>query len=126
MRYIALDSKYKIGENQLAKMLGDSANQTREMLKGDFSDIERYILEVSFGDIYNRSGLDLRLREVITLSSLISQGASSGQIRLHMISLLNLGFAKEELIELIIQCIPNVGFPKILDAVTIAKEVFDS
>lgn len=117
-------SRYDIGVDNLNKIIGNVANDTRAMLNGDFSDVEKYILEFVFGDIYHRPGLSLKEKEMITLSTLIAQGASEGQIKVHMLSALNLGVKKEEIIELIIQCIPNVGFPKVLDAVSTAKKVF--
>lgn len=117
-------SRYDIGVANLEKIVGEAANDTRQILNGDFNDVEKYILEFVFGDIYNRPGLDLKQKEIITLSTLIAQGAAESQIRVHMSSALSLGLTKDELIELIIQCIPNIGFPKVLNAISIAKKVF--
>lgn len=118
-------SRYDIGIDNLEKIVGESGNSTRTLLSGDFADVEKYILEFVFGDIYNRSGLDLKQKELITLSTLIAQGAAEAQIMVHLNSALKLGLSKEELIELFIQCIPNVGFPKVLYAISIAKKVFE-
>lgn len=116
-------SRYEIGINNLEKIVGESGNATRNLLSGDFDDVEKYIIEFVFGDIYNRSGMDLKQRELITLSTLIAQGAAEAQIMVHLRSAINLGISKEELIELFIQCIPNVGFPKVLNAISIAKKI---
>lgn len=117
-------SRYDVGVDNLEKIIGEAGNETRKILSGDFDDVEKYILEFVFGDIYNRPGLDLKQKELITLATLIAQGAAESQIMVHLKSALNLGLSKEELIELIIQCIPNVGFPKVLNAISIAKKVF--
>lgn len=71
-----------------------------------------------------REGLNLEVREIITLTVLIAIGASKGQLRMHIKSLLKLGLSKKDVAEVIIQTLPNVGFPKVLDAIGVAKTVF--
>lgn len=93
-------------------------------MNGDFADVERYITEFSFGEVYMREGLNLEVREIITLTVLIAIGASKGQLRMHIKSLLKLGLSKKDVAEVIIQTLPNVGFPKVLDAIGVAKTVF--
>ena len=42
-------------------------------------DIGNYILEFAFGEIYNRKSLNLKQREMITITSLLSQGGTEPQ-----------------------------------------------
>lgn len=37
---------------------------------------------------------------------------------------LNVGLSREEVVETFIQCVPYVGFPKVLNAGAVAREVF--
>jgi carboxymuconolactone decarboxylase family protein len=45
-------------------------------------------------------------------------------LRVHIHASLNVGLTRDEIVEAFIQCIPYLGFPKVLNAVFVAKEVF--
>ena len=84
----------------------------------------RYIVEFAFGDIYARPALSLRDRELATIVSLCTQGAADPQLRVHIRGALNVGLTRSEVIEAFIQCIPYTGFPRVLNAINVAREVF--
>ena len=77
------DSKNE-GSFLIDRLFGNDAEATRILLNGDFADVERYITEFSFGEVYMREGLNLEVREIITLTVLIAIGASKGQLRMHI------------------------------------------
>lgn len=87
-------------------------------------DLARYIIGFAFGEIYHRPALNLRERELITLAALVAQGGCEKQLRVHIHAALNVGLSREEVIEVFMQCIPYLGFPKVLNAVFAAQEVF--
>lgn len=87
-------------------------------------DLARYIIGFAFGEIYHRPVLNLRERELITLAALVAQGGCEKQLRVHIHAALNVGLSREEVIEVFMQCIPYLGFPKVLNAVFVAQEVF--
>ncbi len=87
-------------------------------------DLGRYIAEFAFGDIYAREGLDLRERELVTLASLLTAGGCERQLVVHIRGALNVGLTREAILETFIQCIPYTGFPRVLNAVFTAREVF--
>ncbi|QST01156.1 carboxymuconolactone decarboxylase family protein [Pontibacillus sp. ALD_SL1] len=88
-------------------------------------DIGKYIVEFAYGDIYNRSHLDQKQRALTVLSSLITQGEGSlPQLELHINTALNAGLSEEEIVEAMIQLIPYLGFPSVINAVKQAKRVF--
>ena len=87
-------------------------------------DLARYIIGFAFGEIYHRPALNLRERELITLAALAAQGGCEKQLRVHIHAALNVGLSREEVIEVFMQCIPYLGFPKVLNAVFVAQEVF--
>ncbi|MFD1125015.1 carboxymuconolactone decarboxylase family protein [Lentilactobacillus raoultii] len=112
------------GQQTLAKVDGEAAANVMDSLKDVAPDVGKYILEFAFSDIYNRSGLDLRQREMITITTLLTQGDTADQLKVHLNGSLNVGLTREEIIETFIHCIPYVGFPKVLNAISVAKEVF--
>jgi len=87
-------------------------------------DLGKYIIEFAFGDIYSRKGLSLQEREIVTITSLLTAGGCEAQLAVQMIGSLNVGISPEKVMEVFIQCIPYTGFPKVLNAVTVAKKVF--
>ena len=45
-------------------------------------------------------------------------------MKVHIHAALNVGISREEIVEAFIHCVPYLGFPKALNAVFAAKEVF--
>ena len=95
-----------------------------DSLSGIAPDLGRYIVEFAFGDIYSREGLSLQERELITIASLLTAGGCEPQLRVHLNGALNVGVPREKIVEALIHCVPYVGFPRVLNAVSAAKEVF--
>ena len=119
-----MTNKYEIGLKKLTEVDGSAGDKVIESLKDIAPDVGKYIIEFAFGEIYTRSALDLKQRELITLSSLLTQGGCENQLKVHISGALNVGLTKEQIVETFIQCIPYVGFPKVLNAVFVAKEIF--
>lgn len=86
-------------------------------------DVGKYIIEFAYGDIYSRSGLTNKQRALITISSLVTQGTEP-QLELHINTGLTAGLTPTEIVEGITQLIPYTGFPRVLNALTVAKKVF--
>ncbi|MBI4857514.1 MAG: carboxymuconolactone decarboxylase family protein [Acetobacterium woodii] len=117
-------TRYEIGTEQLKKIDGIGGEKVIESLKGIAPDLGKYIIEFAFGDIYPREGLSLQERELITITSLLTAGGCEPQLDVHINGALNVGISPEKIIEAFIQCIPYTGFPKVLNAVMVAKHVF--
>jgi outer membrane protein assembly factor BamB len=62
-----------------------------------------------FGDYYTRKGLDIKLRELTTLSILIALGGVESQIKGHIQGNVNVGNDRSVLMDLITQLLPWVG-----------------
>lgn len=86
-------------------------------------DLSRYVVEYAFGDIYARNGLDNKQKVLTTISSLVSQGMP--QIEIHINSGLNVGLTPDEIVGCIMHLLPYTGFPRVLNALKVAKKVFE-
>lgn len=75
-----------------------------------------------FGDYYTRDGLDLETREMLTLAMLVNLGTES-QINSHIAGNSNMGRDKEFISEIIYQCLPYAGYPRILNALNCLEAV---
>lgn len=112
------------GLKNLKEIDGEAGERVIQNLQDIAPDVGRYIMEFAFGDIYASDTLSFREREIITLASLLTQGDTRSQLIVHINGALNVGITEKEIIEIFTHCIPYVGFPKVLNAITVSKEVF--
>lgn len=119
-----IKTRFKIGLENLRKIDGSSGEAVIQSLENIAPDLGKYIVEFAFGDIYNRNGLTLQEREMITLASLLTAGGCEAQLEVHIAAALHVGLSQEKVIETFLQCIPYTGFPKVLNAISVAKRLF--
>lgn len=117
-------TRFEIDMENLRKIDGDGGKAVIRSLDSIAPDLGKYIVEFAFGDIYERNGLSLQEREMITLSSLLTTGGCEPQLEVHINAALHVGVSPEKIIETFLQCIPYTGFPRVLNAVSVAKKVF--
>lgn len=116
--------RYEQGKRKLAEIDGTGGEDVVASLQEVAPDLGRYIIEFAFGDIYRREGLSLQEREMVTITSLLTVGGCEAQLEVHINGALNVGITADKIIESFIQCIPYTGFPKVLNAVAVAKKIF--
>mgnify|MGYP001357891554 FL=1 len=117
-------TRLQIGKKALAQVDGSAADSVMNSLETIAPDVGKYILEFAFGDIYTRQTLTLQQREMITITALLVQGDTAPQLDVHINGALNVGLTQKEVIETFIQCIPYIGFPRVLNAISVAKSAF--
>lgn len=119
--------RYQQGMDIIRKYEDKSENPAYSITFEDLMDLdpelENYIVEFAFGDIYSREGLTHEQRTLITISSLVTQGLEP-QLKLHVNTGLTIGLTPKEIVGAIIHLLPYTGFPRVLNALKVAKEVF--
>lgn len=88
--------------------------------------INRWLAANCFGDYYTRTGLTLAQREMITFCFLAAQGGCEPQLTAHAKGNMNLGNDKEFLIRVVSQCLPYIGYPRSLNAITCVNKAAES
>ena len=88
--------------------------------------INRWLAANCFGDYYTRGGLDLRQRELITFCFLAAQGGCEPQLTAHARGNMNLGNDKDFLVRVVSQCLPYIGYPRSLNAVSCIGKAAES
>jgi len=78
-----------------------------------------------FAELFTRSVLDLKTRELCTVAALTVQGFALPQLKLHIKAALRCGASREEVVETITQMIAYCGFPAATNALLTAKELFE-
>lgn len=107
-------------ENRLEKGAKTQAEIFGEHMKEAWraGHINRWLAANCFGDYYTRSGLSLAEREMITFCFLAAQGGCEPQLVAHATGNMNLGNDKEFLVRVVSQCLPYIGYPRSLNAIT--------
>ena len=80
--------------------------------------INRWLAANCFGDYYTRTGLDLAQRELITFCFLAAQGGCEPQLTAHSMGNMNMGNGAAFLRKVVSQCLPYIGYPRSLNAMT--------
>jgi 4-carboxymuconolactone decarboxylase len=117
--------RFQRGWQRLMEVDAEGGERVIESLEDVAPDLGRYVVEFAFGDIYRRPGLDLRQRELVTVSTLTTLGGVEPQLEVHVNAALNVGLTAREVVEAILHCIPYTGFPRVLNAIFVAKRVFE-
>lgn len=85
--------------------------------------IQKFLSANCFGDYLTRSGLDIKTRELLTYSMLISLGGAESQVKGHIQGNINIGNDKQTLIAITTQLLPYIGYPRTLNAISCLNEV---
>jgi len=80
--------------------------------------------DVLYGDIWERPQLSKRDRSLVTVAALIALNRPE-QLRSHVIMARKNGVTQEELVESITHLAFYCGWPNAVNAISVAKEVFD-
>lgn len=108
-----LDNRLEKGIEAQAEIFGE---HMKEAWKAGH--INRWLASNCFGDYYTRTGLDLAQRELITFCFLMAQGGCEPQLIAHAKGNINVGNDKAFLIKVVSQCLPYIGYPRSLNAVS--------
>ncbi len=119
------DDRYQKGMDVLGRINSRAGKHVLESLTEIAPDMARWVVEFPYGDIYSRPGLDLKTRELITIASLTTLGYAKDELKAHVCNALNAGCSKQEISETMMQMCVYAGFPAAINALHIAKEVFE-
>ena len=111
------------GKAVFKTLFGEKADTIESMLNELSPDFGRVGIDFPFGEFYAKDHLlDLKTRELITLSTLVTQGMLP-QLKLHLEAALNVGCTPTQIEQAILQLIIYVGMPKVINAMKVYKEV---
>lgn len=80
--------------------------------------------DVLFGEVWSRDGLSLKMRSVITITSLISKGIVDSSLKYHLDTARKNGITKTEMAEILTHLAFYAGWPNAWAAFRMAKEVY--
>ena len=106
-----------MGEDFVAKALGQATDFTRPM--------QQHITRNAWGDVWQREGLDLKTRSLITVAMLTALGKQH-ELKGHVRGALNNGATVAEIQEVLLHASIYCGVPAAVEAFRSAAEVVDA
>lgn len=117
-------NRHETGKKIQDKLYPGGIASAMEGLPGDMGkDVEQFLTDYFFGEIYSRGALDLQTRELLGYCVLATLEADS-QLHSHYYGNINVGNTPEMLTAAIIQCLPYIGFPAAIKALGIIRKEY--
>lgn len=85
--------------------------------------MQELVTQYCWGDVWNRPGLDRRMRSFLNLAMLTALNRPH-ELKLHVKGAINNGLSKDEIREVFIQAAIYCGVPAAIDSFRTAREVF--
>lgn len=114
---VTADNRFERGLALQKEIFGGAIDKMRVAAPENEKQFQDYLSANCFGDWQTRTGLDKRMREMITFAMLISLGGCEPQVRGHIRGNLAVGNDKELLLQVITLLVPYIGYPRTLNAV---------
>lgn len=118
-----LENRFDKGLEVQKSIFGDVIDKNYENSPKNQVHIQKFLSDNCFGDFYTRNGLDVKTRELITFSILISQGCCEPQVKGHIAGNVNVGNDKQTLLNTVTALLPYIGYPRSLNAISCINQV---
>ncbi len=120
-----MDSQFEKGLATRKQVMGDAFVANAFASVSDFTrPIQEHITAKAWGDVWQRPGLDLKTRSLITVAMLTALGKQH-ELKGHLRGALNNGATPAELQEVLLHAAVYCGVPAAVDAFRTAAEVVD-
>ena len=119
-----MTKKFNDGMKEMRKHFGKVADSWIESIREISPEFAKVNVEFPFGELYTRSVLDDKTRELCTIAALTVQGFSISELKVHTVGALNCGASRDEILEVVTQMLAYCGFPAATNALIAVNEVF--
>ncbi len=115
-------NRHEAGKAIQDRLYPGGISSVMEGMPGDMGkDVEQFLTDYFFGEIYSRGALDLKTRELLGYCVLTTLEAES-QLQSHFHGNIKAGNTPETVTAAVIQCLPYIGFPAAIKALRIIKQ----
>ncbi len=113
-------SRFDRGMAKQEEMNGQVSTEDEIILR--LGDLGRYVIEFAYGDIYTRTVMSDREREIGAIAVLTVLGREK-QLAAHIRTALKLDMTVKEVEEVILQTVTYAGFPTALNAISVLRQI---
>lgn len=96
----------------------------RDILGKLAPEFAKYNDDVLFGEVWSDSTLNLKLRSMLTVTTLVASGITDNSLKFHLQNAKKNGVSKEEMAAMITHVAFYAGWPKAWAAFNLIKEVY--
>ena len=120
---ILMEDRFEKGMSILKITNEETINNIFDELADIAPDLSHFLVEFPYSELYTRDEVDLKTRELCTIAALTTIGAIP-QLKDHINAALAVGNSPSEIVEIIMQMSAYAGFPKAINGIMAAKDVF--
>ena len=120
---VSSETRFNKGLELQKSIFGERIEQMHKNAPDNQKHIQRYLSANCFGDYQTRSGLNVKTRELITFSILVSLGGCESQVKSHIQGNADVGNNKDTLLAVVTQLLPFIGYPRTLNTIACLNEV---
>ena len=117
------ETRYEKGLEVQKEIFGEAIDKMYKESSANQLHIQQYLSANCFGDYLTRTGLDIKTRELLTFSMILSLGGCESQLKGHIQGNVNVGNDKVILLSVVTQLLPYIGYPRTLNALKCLNEV---
>lgn len=118
------DGRYERGLTRLDEITQGQGQAVVDWLSRTSPDLARYVIEYPYGDVFCRSGLSDRQRQLAIVAALAALGYAQPELQIHIHGALNVGVTRQEVVETMILMSVYAGFPASIHGIRAAETVF--
>lgn len=112
------------GAEVIRSLNNGEGQPTLEAMREEFPFLAEATEAYALGDVWSRTGLDDRTRQLVAVATMAALG-ESGMMRVHAGYALNIGVTEDELKEVIYMVTVPAGFPRAIAASQVLSELFE-
>lgn len=114
-----------IGEKTYKEYTTESKKHLTSGISDIIPDVESYIKDFVFGDIFAREGLTKEEKVLTTITTLVAMGGCDTEVATHVNNAINVGVSSKKILDTLIQMLPYAGFARAINGIMVCKKVFD-
>ena len=124
VQMISNAKRKKRGEDTFRELTGRGPDALRASMAGLAPDAAEYVVEVVYGEMYQRAGLDIKTRQIVTVAALAAMGNAQPQLRNLIRAARHAGWTEAEVVEVFMQLAPYCGVPVMMNGLEAARLAF--
>lgn len=120
-----IKDRFKTGEKYLSKLDNTQVEKLKTAYNNFSPELVKFVLEYGYGDIFSRNNLDIKYRQIATISALTALGTAQSQLKFHINAGMNIGLTFENINEIMLLMTVYAGFPAGINGTNVLKEVIN-
>ena len=119
-------TRYEAGLAVQKEIFGSAIDKMNASAPADQKHINDYLSANCFGDYYTRKVLDVKERELITFTAIVTLGGCEPQAKAHAAANISVGNSRQDLLDALTIALPYIGYPRTLNGLSCVNAIAPS